>query len=281
MIRTDPFALAWLVGNELRQARERLGETQATGAKMIGCSTSRMNYLETGRIVQQPDDVRALMRFYGVPAADGERLASLVEKPGRRTWWTPWEPVIPQDIRLFVGLEGFASSEFAYGPLVIPGLLQIAGYAAALVADDQVSPLHYGRVVEFRLARQQRLFAADNPLQLAVVIEEDALDRPVGGPEVMRGQLDHLLAMTERDNVTVQVMPRSVAVHDGIVGAFTLLGFAATQSIGYVGYPDGAVYVPEYHQVAGYLYRRDRLQSDALGAAESREMITARRAALD
>ncbi len=281
MIRTDPSALAWLVGNELRQARERLGETQAATAKVIGCSTSRMNYLETGRTVQQPDDVRALMRFYGVPKADGDRLAALLDKPGRRTWWTPWEPVIPEHYRLFVGMEGFASGEFVYTPLIVPGMLHTAGYASALVAADQVSPLHHGRVVELRLARQQRLLASENLLRLAVVIEEDAFHRPVGGPEVMRTQLDHLLAMAGRDNVTVQVMPRSVAVHDGIVGAFTLLDFAATQSIGYVEYPDGSAYVPEYHQVAGYLYRRDRLQAHALGVAESREMIAACRAALD
>ncbi|MGH3566907.1 MAG: helix-turn-helix domain-containing protein [Pseudonocardia sp.] len=279
--RSDPSALAWLVGNELRQARERLGETQATAAKVIGCSTSRMNYLETGRTVQQPDDVRALMTFYGTPDADGERLASLVDQPGRRTWWTPWEPVIPEHIRLFVGLEGFAAGEFVYVPLIIPGMLQVVGYAAALVDADQVSPLHHDRVVEFRQARQQRLLAAEEPLRLAVVIEEDALDRPVGGSDVMRAQLDHLLVMAERDNVTIQVMPRSVAVHDGIVGVFTLLDFAATQSIGYVAYPDGSVYVPEYHQVAGYLHRRGRLQADALSEGESREVIATRRAALD
>ncbi|MGI9000357.1 MAG: helix-turn-helix domain-containing protein [Pseudonocardia sp.] len=280
-IRTDPSALAWLVGNELRQARKRLGETQAAAAKVIDCSTSRMNYLENGRTVQRPDDVRALMRFYGAPDADGERLAMLVKEPGRRTWWTPWEPVIPDHIQLFVGLEGFATSEFVYLPLIIPGMLQTAGYAATMIDADQVSPLHHDRVIEFRQARQQRLLASEDPLRLAVVIEEDALDRPVGGADGMRAQLDHLLAMAERDNITVQVMPRSVAVHDGVNGAFTLLDFAATQSIGCVAYPDGAVYVPGYHQVAGYLYRRGRLQTGALGSAESREVIAARRAALD
>lgn len=280
-IRTDPSALAWLVGNELRQARKRLGETQAAAAKVISCSTSRMNYLENGRTVQLPEDVRALMRFYGAPDADGERLATLVENPGRRVWWTPWEPVIPKHYRLFVGLEGFAASEFIYVPLIIPGMLQTADYATAMVDADQVPPLHRDRVVDFRLARQQRLLATENQLRMAVVIEEDALDRPVGGTDGMRAQLDHLLVMAERDNVTVQVVPRSAAVHDGIPGAFTLLDYAETQSIGYIDYPDGSVCVPDYHQVAGYLYRRGRLQAEALDVTESREVIAARRAALD
>jgi hypothetical protein len=135
--------------------------------------------------------------------------------------------------------------------------------------------------VDFRLARQQRLLAAENPLHLAVVLEESALDRPVGGPDVLRAQLDHLLAMSERDTMTIQVMPTEVAVHSGVVGGFNLLGFTATQSIGYVDYPDGSVYVPDYHQVAGYLYRRDSLQARALSVSESREVIRARRAAME
>jgi transcriptional regulator with XRE-family HTH domain len=278
--RKDPFAVAWLVGNELRQARVRLGETQATAAELIGSSTSRMNYIESGRSVQQPDDVRTLMRFYGRPE-DGERLASLLTKPTRRVWWAPWKPVIPEHMRLFVGLEGLASSEFVYVPSIVPGLLQTPDYSMGLISSSQVSPLHHGRVVEFRQVRAQRLHDEDEPLTLEVVIDEHALDRAVGGRTCLRGQLEHLLAMSARDNVTVQVVPNAVAVHDGLVGPLNLLDFAGAQSIGYVEYPDGATYVPDYHQVAGYHYRRNQLQAVALDPARSREVITARREALD
>jgi transcriptional regulator with XRE-family HTH domain len=278
--RKDPFAIAWLVGNELRQARVRLGETQATAAELIGCSTSRMNYMETGRSVQQPDDVRALMKFYGRPD-DGERLASLLTKPTRRVWWAPWEPVIPEHIRLFIGLEGFAASEFVYVPSIVPGLLQTADYSMALIGADQVSPLHHDRVVEFRQIRAQRLYDEEEALALAVVIDEHALDRPVGGPGCLREQLEHLLVLADRDNVVVQVVPNVVAVHDGLAGPLNLLDFAGAQSIGYVEYADGATYLPDYHQVAGYHYRRKQLQAVALDSARSREVIAARREALD
>jgi transcriptional regulator with XRE-family HTH domain len=278
--RTDPAALAWLVGNELRQARERVGETQTSAAELLGCSTSRMNYLETGRNTQQPDDIRTLMRFYAAEA-DGNRLATLIDNPARRVWWTPWKPIIPEHIQLYMGLEGYVSSQFIYQQLIIPGLLQTPGYIAAMVGADQVSPLHRDRIVEFRQIRQERLFADEDPMHLAVVIEEDALDRPVGGAEGMRAQLDHLLAVTDHNTITVQVMPRTTAVHDGIAGSFTLLDFATTQSIGYIEYPDGSTYIPDYHQVAGYLYRREHLQADALGVAESREVITAHRTAMN
>lgn len=278
--RKDPFAIAWLVGNELRQARTRVGETQAEAAVRIGSSTSRMNYMESGRSVQRADDVRKLMEFYG-RAEDGERLAGMLQPPTRRVWWAPWEPVIPERGRLFYGLEGFATGEFVYVPSIIPGLLQTSDYAAELTKAGEVPPLHRDRIVEFREIRQDRLRAAHEPLNLTTVIDEHALYREVGGPDGLRAQLDHLLRMTRLDTVTVHVMPNSVAVHDGIAGKLTLLDFAATQSIGQVEYPDGAVYVGDYHQVAGYQYRRKQLCADALDVDASREVIAARRAAMD
>jgi hypothetical protein len=84
-----------------------------------------------------------------------------------------------------------------------------------------------------------------------------------------------------RENVVVQVVPNAVAVHDGLTGPLNLLDFDGAQSIGYVDYPDGATYVPDYHQVAGYHYRRKQLQGAALDPARSREVIAARREALD
>ncbi len=279
-VRKDPFAIAWLVGNELRQARIRLGETQAGAAVRIGSSTSRMNYMESGRSVQRPADVRKLMEFYGKPE-EGERLANMLEPPTRRVWWAPWEPVIPEHNRLFVGLEGFASGEFVYVPSVVPGLLQTADYASALTKVGEQPVLHRARIVEFRKVRQERLREIEEPLHLAVVIDEHALDRPVGGRDGLRAQLDHLLQMAELHTVIVQIMPNAVAVHDGIAGPLTLLDFADTQSVGQIEYPDGSIYVGDYHQVAGYHHRREQLRADALDPTTSTTMIATRRAAMD
>jgi hypothetical protein len=239
-----------------------------------------MNYMESGRSVQRADDVRKLMEFYG-RAEDGERLAGMLQPPTRRVWWAPWEPVIPEYNRLFVGLEGFAKSEFVYVPQIVPGLLQTLDYATALTNFGNVPPLHRDRIVEFREIRQDRLRATHEPLHLAVVIDEHALDREVGGRACLRGQLDRLLRMAILDTVTIRVMPNSVAVHDGVAGMRTLLDFADTQSIGNVEYPDGAVYIGDYHQVAGYHYRREQLCGAALDPDASREVIAARRAAMD
>jgi hypothetical protein len=205
----------------------------------------------------------------------------MLEPPIRRVWWAPWEPVVPEHQRLFVGLEGFAAGEFVYVPSIVPGLLQVADYADALVPVDQVSPLHRNRIVEFRKFRQERLRDPVDPLRLTVVIDEHALGRRVGGSDCLRAQLDHLLVMAALDTVTVHVMPNSTAVHGGLAGGLILLDFAQTQSIGQIEYPDGAIYIGDYHQVAGYHYRRQQLCADALDPAKSRDVIAARREAID
>lgn len=191
------------------------------------------------------------------------------------------EPVIPEYNRLFVDQEGFASGEFVYVPSIVPGLLQTSEYAAALTRVGQRPPLHRDRIVEFRETRQDRLRDAHEPLELAVVIDEHALGREVGGRDRLRVQLDELLRLAALDTVKVQVMPHSVPVHDGIAGMITLLDFADAQSIGKVEYPDGVVYVGDDHQVAGYHYRREQLRADALDVDASREVIAAGRAAMD
>jgi len=126
------------------------------------------------------------MEFYGRPREEAERLAGLLERPNRRVWWAPWEPVIAEHHRLFFGLEGFASGVFVYVPSIMPGLLHTPGYASALIPVGQVPPLHHDRIVEFRQVRQQRLLDDEHPLALAVVIDEHALDRNVGGIACLR-----------------------------------------------------------------------------------------------
>jgi hypothetical protein len=122
------------------------------------------------------------------------------QRPPEARLSSPSDPphrVVPAARRL----EGFVTDEFNYLPLIIPGLLQTADFDGALNNSERVSPLSHGRVIKFRQARQQRLLDEYDPLRPAGVIEEDALDRPVGGAEVMRAELDHLLAMAERPNV--------------------------------------------------------------------------------
>lgn len=278
--RSDPSALRFLVGHDLRAAREQAGIKQADAAKIIGCTPTKLSYMESGRTGQQPEEVAILLRSYGVAVEHVERTVQLAGRADHGTWWAPFKDVLPDWFRTFVGLEGLASAQFAYGILVLPGQLQTPQYCAALLNDSlQIPQMDTAQVVKARMARQ-RLTDAKEPLRFRAVIEETMLDRIVGGPPVMGPQLEHLLAMTERDNVELHVMPTRVTVHDGLPGEFTLLDFAEARSIAYVEYHTGALYLQEHDQVHLYSLAADRLCATALSTSETADAIAERIARL-
>lgn len=279
-VRNDPSALRWLIGHELRRTRLYARRTQADAAKTLDCTPAKINHLEIGPNQQQPDEVTALMRLYGADVADVDRLASLAARADQGTWWAPFSDVLPNWFKTFVGLEGLARAMFTYDVMVLEGQLQTKAYATALLEDNlRVSRAEAGQVVRARMARQ-RVTDEINPLQYHTVIEEGVLHRTVGGPDVMRAQLAHLLKLAERDNVTLQVIPTAVAVHDGLAGSFLLLDFAEARSIGYIEYPHGAVYIQEQDQVEVYNLVAERLSAQALSDADSADVIRARIVAL-
>ncbi|MGH3843674.1 MAG: helix-turn-helix domain-containing protein [Pseudonocardiaceae bacterium] len=274
--RSDPSALRFLIGHDLRAERERAGLKQIDAGKVLGCSQAKINYLETGKTQQKPDEVTALLRSYGADVEHVDRMASLAARADQGTWWAPFGDVLPNWFKTFVGLEGLAAAEFIYESLLLPGQLQTPDYAAALLVGNlRVPPMDAPQVVRARMARQ-RLSDDTSPLRFRAVIEEYVLDRIIGGPQVMRGQLEHLLTVMERGNVVLHVMPVTVAVHDGLDGDFLLLDFDEAQSIGYVEYPTGAIYVQDQDQVGAYALSADRLCAAAMSTSDSADTIAAR-----
>lgn len=278
--RSDPSALRFLIGHELRAARLRVGVSQAAAARELGCTQPKVNNMETGRYQQQPDEVAQLMRFYGADIEQIDRITSLAGRADQTTWWAPFSDVLPGWFKAFVGLEGLADSQFTYQAMTLTGQLQTPGYARALLEGGlQIAPLDLPQAVRARLARQ-RLTAERSPLHLTAVIEEHILDRLVGGPGVMVEQLQHLRGLMDRANVDLHVMPTHTAVHPGLDGDFTILNFDAALSLGYIEYQTGALYVQDQDQVATYKMIADRLRDAALSTSESADIIAARIARL-
>lgn len=274
-------ALRFLIGHELRLTRERAGMKQIEAGKVLGCSQAKINYLETGKTQQKPAEVTKLLKAYGVDVEHLDRLASLAGRADQSVWWAPFSDALPDWFKIFVGLEGLAVSQSTFESRAIPGQLQTPEYAAALLEGNlRVPPMDIGQVVRGRMARQ-RLADESNPLRLRAVIEEHVLDRAVGGPGIMRAQLTHLLDLMRRDNVEVHVVPIAVPVHDGLEGDFLLLNFDEAQSIGYIEYPDGAIYIQDQAQVATYALSMERLCSVALSVPDSVDAVTTRIIALD
>lgn len=273
--RSDPSALRFLIGHDLRATRERSEWKQSEAGTELGCSQAKINYLESGKTQQQPEQVRQLLRAYGAEVEHIDRMSSLAGRADQDTWWAPFGDVLPNWFKTFVGLEGLATAASTYASLVLPGQVQTAAYAnALLVGNLRVPPMDTQQVVRARMNRQRLL--ETEPLRFRAVIEEYALDRMVGGPQVMCEQLKHLLTLAAQDTVELHVMPLDVPVHDGLDGDFLLLDFDEAQSIGYIEYPAGALYVQEPDQIETYNLAAERLCDTALSQTASADAIAAR-----
>ncbi|WP_017973437.1 helix-turn-helix domain-containing protein [Actinopolyspora halophila] len=273
MERSDPSALRWLIGNELRHYRNEAGKTAASAAQTIGCSAGKITHLETGRYQQQPDEISALLDFYGVARHDIERLTSLAASSNSHTWWAPWANVVPDWLKTFVGLEGLARSEFNYETALLPGLMQTAAYAhAATDSTGFVRPDHSERFVSFRVTRAQRL-SQEDPLELHAVIEESALRRRIGDSDTRREQYRHLLELDDQPNVTTQIIRAQDGAHAGVSGPFFLLHFNAARPIVYNELLEGAVYLQNPDQVSTYTMAAKNLQEVAMQPEDSRALV--------
>lgn len=267
--------LRWLIGSELARYRNEAKLTLAEAADRTGISRAKLHHLETGRQQQDPDDIAVLLTAYDIPSRDIDRLTTLTGRADEAMWWGPWAAVVPDWFKTFVGLEGLAASAFTFEPFVIPGLLQTQDYAAAVTANAKsIRPDHGERFVRFRMARTRRLTDPERPLALHAVIPEGALRLAVGTPAVRREQLEHLLAMAELPNVSIQVVRPEDGPHSALGGGFVHLDFgSAARPVVYVELKDGAVYLQEETQVEAYTMVASDLAQVAMGPEQSRELI--------
>jgi transcriptional regulator with XRE-family HTH domain len=268
--RRDPSPLRWLIGVELNRHRENTGLKLSEVAERTGMSRAKAGHLETGFQQQDPEDIATLLKLYGVAQRDLDRLTALTTRADETTWWAPWAQVVPDWLRTFVGLEGLAEAEFIFEPMIVPGLLQTEDYATAITAETpRVRPDHGERVVNFRLARAERLTDPERPLRLHAVIGEAALRLAVGTPEIRRAQLEHLIQMARLPNVTIQVVRPEDGFHTATSGRFAVLDFELAQPIACSELHDGAVYIQDQDQVRSYKLSAENLQRVALGPEKS------------
>src|SRR5689334_22764196 len=144
--------------------------------------------METGAVRVGMSDLRAVLKLYGVIGAEREALVALARQSRRRGWWHEFTDVVPPGSETFYGLEDGAASIGQHSTSLVPGLLQTADYAAALICSVPGVPAAVSkRRVELRMRRQQ-LLARPQPPTVTMVLDEAVLRREVGGPAVMAAQ---------------------------------------------------------------------------------------------
>jgi transcriptional regulator with XRE-family HTH domain len=238
----------------LRALRTDAGLTVEQVAEQLLCSQSKISRLETGQRGASPRDVRDLCDLYQVTdQQERDRLMQLAREGKQRAWWQTLD--WPEPLSTYIGLEAEAVSIRAFESDVIPGLLQTEDYARALMRGA-VPPLSQAKIEEYvgtRLRRQE-ILTRDDPPRFHAVVDEAALHRLPGSPEMMTSQLNKIIGHSRHAHVTVQVLPFKTGPQPGSDSTFAILDYAAPvlSSTVYVETLAGNLYLEREADLAVY-----------------------------
>jgi transcriptional regulator with XRE-family HTH domain len=265
------------LGLELRRLREGAGKTPKEAAEWLEIAPSTLSKIELGRISIKGTHVRLLTQLYNIGAPEADTLLRLARESSQRGWWAAYGDTVPDYVRSYLGLEEDAEELWAYESGLVHGLFQTPAYAQAITAAASPNAEHedIGRLVEVRTARQQRLFAARSPA-LRVVLDEAVLHHMVGGSNVMRQQLQHIVEVAQSPHITVAVLPFDAGAHPSIGSAFTLLRFADAEVMNcvYLEHHLGALYLERPADIRRYTAIFEQLVTSALAPDESLQLMT-------
>jgi transcriptional regulator with XRE-family HTH domain len=273
----NPAVLRILLGAQLRRLREAKRITLEEAGNVIRASHSKVSRLESGRVAFKDRDVVDLFIYYGVTdQAQIQTLRGIAVRANSRGWWHDYSDILPGWFEEYISLEEAAIQIRGYEVQFVPGLLQTEEYARAVTLLAYSNPKEISRRVSLRMARQARLSGAE-PVSLVLVLDEATLSRPIGGPSVMRAQLRHLIEMSQRPNVTIQVLPFKVGGHAAAGGPFSVLHFAESDlsDIVFLEQLSTAQYLEKPDMVGKYLAVMERLRLEAATPADSIKRLQA------
>ncbi|MEU0006198.1 helix-turn-helix transcriptional regulator [Streptomyces sp. NPDC006314] len=275
--RSAPTVGQVVLGRRLLDLRERAGLKREEAARVLRVAPATIRRMEMAEVALKIPYVQLLLQAYGIPDDEAEVFVQLAEEANRPGWWQRFHDILPGWFSMYVSLEGAAALIRSYEPHFVPGLLQTEDYARGVLksgALGQTSPEEIERHVALRMQRQELLTRPDAP-RFWAVMDETVLRRPVGGPEVMRAQIDKLLEATKLPQVTLQVAPFASGPHPGTYGPFVLFRFAMSElpDMVYSEYLTGAVYLDARTEVATHLEVMDRMAAQAATAQRTKEIL--------
>ncbi|MFF1720734.1 helix-turn-helix domain-containing protein [Streptomyces sviceus] len=264
-----PTVLRMILGRRLQERRQGAGASLEDAAKALRVTPLTIRRLEKAEVALKPLYVEKLLDTYGADRQEIDEFVALAERANEPGWWHTYRDVLPNWFSAYVSLEAGARTLRTYEPHYVTGLLQTHAYARGVLrggfpneADEDL-----GRRVDLRLRRQNLLAGPDAPT-LWVVMEEAVLHRVVGGPEVMREQIERLLEVSELEHVSVDMVPFTANAHVGACAPFTYFRFEEPElpDIVYTEVLSGAMYLDQRSDVSAHLEAHNRmslLTSDA------------------
>jgi transcriptional regulator with XRE-family HTH domain len=253
-----PTVLRIMLGTQLRNLRESRRISAHDAAKAIRASDSKISRIELGRSAIREIDVLDLLTFYGVDPEEREQFLTLAEQANRPGWWHRFSDILPDWFKSYIGMEEAAKSIRIYDPLFVPGLLQTPQYTAAVLSLGDIPVSEAERHVILRKERQRRFI--EGQLKLWAIVDESALRRPVGSPQILRDQLRYLVSLSVRQNLTLQITSQGAGGYAAPSG-FSILRFGDKDmpDVVYVEHLTSALYLDKRADVDRYLLAMERL----------------------
>jgi hypothetical protein len=263
------------LGAELRRLREKAGLTLVEAVNGLALSTTKVHRVENGlTALKSTAELRLLLERYGVEdEEDIEFLTEIQRDSLNRGWWSQYRSVMPSGMAMYVGLEAGAKAVRAWQPNVVLGLFQTERYARDMFQMAKPVEEHTTEFVErniqIRAERKERLTRGQDRLEVWAILDEAALRRVIGGPDVMREQYEEIIRLTKLDNVTVQILPMASATYRSSTN-FSLLELDAPRlTVVQMDLPDGSNVSDKDTTVWAYNRKFDALRAGALAPGET------------
>jgi Domain of unknown function (DUF5753)/Helix-turn-helix domain len=267
-----PAVMKVLLGLELSRQREAAGATQMAAAEVLRCTQQKIAHIESGSGIR-PLELDGLMDLYGAKESDRQYALDLQRGANRRTKRNAFSTRFAPTLRLLVEMEATCQTYRSYRGVVVPGLLQTEDYVRTMYRIWRPPREELERAVENRLARQRVL--DDTERSFWFIVDEAAVRRMAGAPEIMTAQLDHLLELMDRPNIELQVVPFDAGYYVGQSLDFTTFGFQARAAVQivYLEHYEVDEYLHDPKRTAPYLRRWEQLVAAANGPEQSRRLL--------
>ncbi|WP_448616711.1 helix-turn-helix domain-containing protein [Modestobacter sp. URMC 112] len=285
--RDSPSVRERRLARELRLLREAAELHGKEVAERLGWSASKVSRIETGRTGISGVDLERLVGLYQVPQEQAGHLRRLAPSARPRGWWDAYADTLSAGYANLIRLESGSQALRCYAALVPHALLLTTDYLRELILStwETPSPAEVERRLQICRRRQELLdpTRADGALRLSAVVDESVLRRwAVPGDaerdrEVRRGQLEHLLAVAARPNVTVQVLPFSAGLPPVTAGSFSVLESMATGTpdVVYLENKTRIFFIDAEAEVHRYTQAWELIGDTALDPADSRDLVEA------
>jgi transcriptional regulator with XRE-family HTH domain len=257
------------LARKLKEARLAAGMTHDQAAAALDCKQPKISKVENAQVSVNSDDVRTLAETYGLPADRVEALARLARQAKKPGWWHIYADSLATDGEDFLEIETDAVRACNFEADVIPGLLQTESYARAVIRafDPEVNDDTVDKRTELRIKRQRRVLEGD--LRLWAVVDTGALERIVGGLEVQRAQLWHLVEAVQHPGVTFQALPPEAGEHMAMSTPFACYTFAIGGGAVAIDHLAGTFCIEDQVVVDRYTLAFEHLRATALSTRDS------------